>query len=185
MTEESLGSWVECVVDNDYEIYDQYPYPLRRKGCDRLVRESLNGNGYVICCMNNKPYRKHRVVAQQFIPNPDNKPFVDHIDHNRSNNHLTNLRWVSASENSKNQAGHYGYQYVFYDELPTTAERLDAYNGWEFDGLYIDYENEKLYKFNGVRYRELICCMIHGSIWYYTSDIEGKKRALSHKNLFD
>ena len=188
MAEESLGSWVECVVDNDYEIYDQYPYSIRRKGGDKLVRESVNKkDGYVQCSMNNKKYQKHRIIAQQFIPNdePETKPFIDHIDNNRTNNHITNLRWVSASENQRNKSSSKGYQYVFYDELPTTAERLDAYNGYEFDGLYIDYENEKLYKFNGVRYRELICCMKQGNIYYRTYDIEGKYRALSHKNLFD
>lgn len=42
----------------------------------------------------------HRLVAQIFIPNPDNKPEVNHIDGVRTNPHASNLEWVTSSENS-------------------------------------------------------------------------------------
>ena len=49
-----------------------------------------------------KMFRVHRLVAAAFIPNPDNKPCIDHIDGDRANNHADNLRWVTAKENSNN-----------------------------------------------------------------------------------
>ena len=44
----------------------------------------------------------HKSFAQAFLPNPEEKEMVDHIDGNRTNNHITNLRWVTAEENSNN-----------------------------------------------------------------------------------
>lgn len=43
----------------------------------------------------------HRLVAIHFIPNPDNLPEVNHIDGNKENNHVSNLEWVSTSDNQK------------------------------------------------------------------------------------
>ena len=45
----------------------------------------------------------HRLVAQVFVPNPEGKELVDHIDGNRTNNYASNLRWVTAGENANNQ----------------------------------------------------------------------------------
>ena len=49
-----------------------------------------------------KGYRKmiHRIVGQYFIPNDMNKPYINHIDANRENNHYTNLEWVTPLENT-------------------------------------------------------------------------------------
>ena len=49
-----------------------------------------------------KNHRIHRLVAEAFIPNPDNKPFVDHINGIKNDNRASNLRWCTSLENMSN-----------------------------------------------------------------------------------
>ena len=183
MTE--TGEWLECVIDNGYEIWSEYPYSLKRKGSDKIINEHiLKRDGYVQCFLNRKPYQKHRIIASQFIPNPNNLSEVDHINHNRADNRIENLRWVSHSDNGKNKTSNKGYHYTYFEELPESAEPLDFYNDHEFDGLFIDYENQKLYVFNDIKYRELLPCHNNGSVMYHVKDIANKWTYLYHKVLF-
>ncbi len=69
----------------------------------RIKKQSLNKYGYPVTMLyrNNKSkqYKIHRLMAIAFIPNPDRKLQVNHKDGNRSNNLLSNLEWVTHSEN--------------------------------------------------------------------------------------
>ena len=62
-----------------------------------------NGKGYlfVTLCKNGKikNYHIHRLVAEAYIPNPDNLPDVDHIDNDRTHNYLNNLQWITHKDN--------------------------------------------------------------------------------------
>lgn len=56
-------------------------------------------NGYMQVTINNKTVYVHRLVAQNFIPNPYNKPCINHIDENRQNNDVSNIEWCTYKEN--------------------------------------------------------------------------------------
>ena len=178
-------SWVSCVVDSDYEIFSEYPYPIRRKGSDKVISESIKNDGYVQCHLNRIPYQKHRIVALQFIPNPNNLPEVDHLNHNRADYRIENLCWSSHSENQKNKTSAKGRQFTFIDELPETAEPLEFYNEHEFDDLWIDYEAQKLYIRAGSKYRELLEHHRRFNVFYVAYDRERKQVNLCHSVLFD
>lgn len=55
-----------------------------------------------------KSFYIHRLMAHAFIPNPENKPQVNHIDNNPINNAIENLEWVTNSENQIHRFKHYG-----------------------------------------------------------------------------
>jgi hypothetical protein len=57
--------------------------------------------GYGVVSIQGHPNKLHRVVAKCFIPNPNNKPQINHLDGNKLNNNIQNLEWVTNSENQK------------------------------------------------------------------------------------
>lgn len=68
---------------------------------------SKNGSGYMLICIEGKRYSAHRLVAETFIQNTDDKPFIDHINRDRADNRVENLRWVTNGENQRNSCAWY------------------------------------------------------------------------------
>lgn len=84
----------------NYEVSDKGD--IRRKGA-RIVRKPFDNHGYLVVGLNCKGKQinrlVHRLVAKAFITNTLNKREINHIDGNKLNNAVSNLEWVTASEN--------------------------------------------------------------------------------------
>lgn len=88
-------------ADINGNVYWRDPYGNIHQKHTHINR---NGYAYVTCGRQKKKLRVHRIVAETFIPNPDNKPEVDHINRDRTDNRVENLRWVTKLENLQNRA---------------------------------------------------------------------------------
>lgn len=84
---------------DDYEITEKGE--VINKHTKRVIKPQPNGKGYYRVGIGEKLMFVHRLVAEKYIPNPDNLPQVNHKDGNKSNNCVDNLEWVSNCENRK------------------------------------------------------------------------------------
>lgn len=91
-----------CTEHGGYTIKDDGTVTRIANG--RVVKHWLNQRGYPRVTLTapageQKTFFLHRLLALAFIPNPENKPFINHIDGNKLNNRLDNLEWCTAKEN--------------------------------------------------------------------------------------
>jgi hypothetical protein len=106
MKSQNLDRYLPAVgYEGLYEV--SFRGHVRNARTGRILKAKLH-NGYQLLdlCKNGKKkmFMVHRLIALAWIPNLDNEPCVDHIDHNRTNNAFWNLRWVSSSDNNRNQS---------------------------------------------------------------------------------
>lgn len=84
-------------------------FSLKDDGCfyirkGKVLKQTLNSHGYYCVTITLKNHKQkviqvHQLIAQTFIPNPKNKPQVNHKDGNKLNNDVSNLEWVTVQEN--------------------------------------------------------------------------------------
>ncbi len=106
------------LAKGNHRIKNQYSKP-------HFLKIDINTNGYKSVHLHNDGKKKHlfihRLLAEHFIPNPENKPTVDHINRIRGDNRLCNLRWATSKEQRENQnpphkykSNKSGHKYICY-----------------------------------------------------------------------
>ncbi|KAK8835156.1 hypothetical protein M9Y10_013392 [Tritrichomonas musculus] len=150
-------SWETLKFDNDYEICTEYPYQIRRQSNGYIISEFENQKSkYIQVKLNGKLYYKHIVIALQWIENddPDLKIQVDHINKNRLDYHISNLRWVTPSQNALNRTGRGDIKFEYVDELPIDVVPIILYKNWEFEGYFMDQVGDVWFD-NSEQYRKI------------------------------
>lgn len=94
--------WADSIVDG-YEV--SKTGNIRKKAIPPRqhhwsIKCTMNTTGYLTITRNHKKYLIHRLIATAFIPNPQNKPFINHLNGVRNDNRIENLEWCTAGENN-------------------------------------------------------------------------------------
>ena len=102
------------IKDWEWYLVDEYGN-VKNTRTNKLIIGDKNNMGYRRVCLyngnNHQRFFRHRLVAEYFIPNPDNFPEVNHIDGNKDNCYYKNLEWCNRSDNElhawKTELKHY------------------------------------------------------------------------------
>jgi hypothetical protein len=177
-------NWVELTQYPNYEITDSHPFEIRKKCNGRVLKQTLNTARHFVVTLNGKTCYLHRILAEQFSPNPENLPKIDHVNRNSIDNRLENLRWCSDALNDCNRNSMKGVIYEYINELPEGFQPFTEYiqrngNILNFENLFVKVEDEKPEFITGDsehQFRRLYV-FNHSSVQYH--DVEGKYRKIS------
>jgi len=106
----------------NYKIYENGDVVNIKTG--RIIKPYMMKSYYRITLVKERGKREssavHRLLANAFIPNPENKPIIDHINRIKTDNRLSNLRWATFKENANNyERNKKGYKYgmIYQDDV--------------------------------------------------------------------
>ena len=130
--------------------------------------------------MNGRNYQLHRILAKHFIPNPENLPEIDHIDRDKTNNSIENLRWISRSDNMRNRST--------YTRPPNDITEIRTFNDVEYaeNTYFFCFENDRVVKrFNDHRWQLLAQTPHNGYLRIHMTDINGHRHQILMHKLID
>ena len=136
----------------NYLIYEDGK--VQNKKSKRYLKHTDDGNGYYRISLSNdgivKKHRIHRMIANHYIPNPENNPCVDHINRNTKDNRVENLRWATHSENGLNREqqvnNKIGIKNICYDKRYDKYRYQKKINGERHQKYFKTLEDTIAYK---------------------------------------
>ena len=182
-----MAQW-EALTDfeDDYEVETEPPHRIRRKRDGRILKTTPHKrSGYVQVHLNDHTYYYHRILAKHFIPNPDDLLEVDHIDRNKANNSLDNLRWVNRSQNMSNRSKFTRQKREYIDHAPNDITDIRTFNDVDYpeNRYFFCFENDRVVqRVNEHKWQWLAQTPLNGYLLMKMRDINGRyHQILMHK----
>jgi len=117
---------------NGFNYYVSSDGEIRNYNGIHLKQHIQNGYKRLTLIKNGKQHKLyvHRIIAEAFIENPLNKPFIDHINRIKTDNRIENLRWCSCSENNLNKGKeNLNEEFIWFDKRKNKFRvRIDEKN---------------------------------------------------------
>ncbi len=149
--EEQLEKWKPIKDFPNYEVSNRARVKNMKSG--KIVKQSIRSGYYSVHLNNGEKSitnHVHRLVAKAFIDNPENKKCVDHINRDKLDNYIDNLRWATSKENNQNKSKQSnntsGISGVSWHKRYKKWHVRIVVNGKRKHGGYFDNKNEAIAK---------------------------------------